>query len=158
MEAAAKAKDMSTQQFCDDISQEFRRLFNKAEISHDDFIRTTEERHKRAVEKLWRTLMEKNFVYLGQYEGWYCLSDEAFLTPSQVIERVDEKTGSVTRVSAESGNKVEWVTEENYKFKLSAFQDQLIRWVEEKNPIIPRQRQQDVLNILKVPSLPCSKK
>lgn len=70
---------------------------------------------------------------MGKYEGWYCVSDEAFLTDDQIKEVKDPKSGQMIKVSIESGHKVEWVVEENYKFKLSQFKEPLLKWLRE-NP------------------------
>ncbi|XP_064615166.1 methionine--tRNA ligase, mitochondrial-like [Liolophura sinensis] len=114
--------------FCDQVSQKFQNLFREANIGTTDFIRTTEERHERAVSKFWKTLVDNDHIYKGLYEGWYCTSDEAFLTESQVTSLVD-KDGVTTKISSESGQPVEWMTEENYMFKLSKFGSHLTDWI-----------------------------
>ncbi|KAL6077426.1 methionyl-tRNA synthetase [Balamuthia mandrillaris] len=123
VQTAAEQRGKTPQEFCQEVSQEFKDLFDSANISYDRFVRTTEELHRRAVERLWCRLRRKGDLYLGSYQGWYCVSDEAFLAGSQVMDASD--TGQ--KVSVESGRPVEWVTEENYKFRLSAFQQRLKR-------------------------------
>lgn len=132
MEAAAK-KGLSPSQFCDDVSESFRSMFEKVNASNDDFLRTTQERHAKRVKKMWSVLKDKGFIYKGTHEGWYCKSDEAFVPETQLIrvESAESSTGAQWRT--EAGHSVEWISEENYKFKLSAFQDKLLEWLE-KNP------------------------
>ena len=110
--------------FCDRVSNQFRTLFAALDIAHDDFIRTTEPRHAVAVEFMWRRLQRLGHIYLGQHEGWYCRADETFVPAAQTKE-VTRADGSVATVVAESGHAVEWVAEQNYKFRLSAFREQL---------------------------------
>lgn len=151
IQEAAKGKGKTPAQFCDEVSEEFRSLMVQADISNDQFIRTTEERHKKAVHALWKLLEDRGYIYKGKYEGWYCVSDEAFLTPVQVADGVD-KQGNPCKVSLESGHVVEWVVEENYKFKLSAFQKPLLRWLENTDQggsVIPRVRANELFGLLR---------
>jgi len=140
VEAAAKKEGMEVERFCDKVSSEFRRLFDRADISYDDFIRTTEDRHKRVVEEVWGILSERGFISLGSYEGWYSVSDETFLSNSQIIDQdvyvrqhgekdkrwVKSQSG---KVSLESGQPVDWVAEETYHFHLSQFAQKLSEWL-----------------------------
>lgn len=79
-----------------------------------------------------KRLQERGHIYLGKYSGWYCVSDEAFLSDMELVEQRDP-TGKIIKVSAQSGNMVEWMEEENYKFRLSAFQDDLKYWLKDGN-------------------------
>ncbi|XP_041652877.1 methionine--tRNA ligase, mitochondrial [Cheilinus undulatus] len=124
--AEAAGKDPLT--FCTDVSQRFQHLFSSCSISHTDFIRTTEKRHREAVEHFWSVLWNKGLIYKGSYEGWYSTQDESFLTASQVGDALDS-SGKEIKVSLESGHKVEWMKEDNYMFRLSAFQSQLLSWL-----------------------------
>ncbi|XP_054454052.1 methionine--tRNA ligase, mitochondrial [Anoplopoma fimbria] len=124
--AEAAGKDPLT--FCTDVSERFKHLFNSCNISYTDYIRTTEQRHRRAVEHFWSVLCDKGLIYKGSYEGWYSTQDESFLTPSQVGDALDS-SGKEIKVSLESGHKVEWMKEENYMFRLSAFRSQLLDWL-----------------------------
>ncbi|XP_028314554.1 methionine--tRNA ligase, mitochondrial [Gouania willdenowi] len=124
--AAAAGRDPLT--FCTEVSERFKHLFSSCNISHTDYIRTTEQRHRQAVEHFWSVLCRKGLIYKGSYEGWYSTQDESFLTPSQVGDVVDS-TGNEIKVSLESGHKVEWMKEENYMFRLSAFRSQLLDWL-----------------------------
>ena len=101
--ADAAGKDPLT--FCTDVSERFKYLFSSCNISYTDFIRTTEERHRQAVEHFWSVLWNKGLIYKGSYEGWYSTQDESFLTPLQVTDALDS-TGKEIKVSLESGHKV----------------------------------------------------
>uniref|UniRef100_A0A3Q3SR51 Methionine--tRNA ligase, mitochondrial n=1 Tax=Mastacembelus armatus TaxID=205130 RepID=A0A3Q3SR51_9TELE len=124
--AEAAGKDPLT--FCTDVSERFKHLFSSCNIAYTDYIRTTEQRHRRAVEHFWSVLWNKGLIYKGGYEGWYSTQDESFLMPSQVADAVDS-SGKDIKVSLESGHKVEWMKEENYMFRLSAFRSQLLDWL-----------------------------
>uniref|UniRef100_A0A8D3ALC3 Methionine--tRNA ligase, mitochondrial n=1 Tax=Scophthalmus maximus TaxID=52904 RepID=A0A8D3ALC3_SCOMX len=128
IQQAAEAAGKDPLAFCTDVSERFKHLFSSCDISHTDYIRTTEPRHRRAVEHFWSVLWDKGLIYKGHYEGWYSTQDESFLTPSQVGDAVDS-SGKEIKVSLESGHKVEWMTEENYMFRLSAFRSQLLDWL-----------------------------
>ncbi|XP_034453032.1 methionine--tRNA ligase, mitochondrial [Hippoglossus hippoglossus] len=124
--AEAAGKDPLT--FCTDVSERFKHLFSSCNISYTDYIRTTEQRHRQAVEHFWSVLWDKGLIYKGHYEGWYSTQDESFLTPSQLGDAVDS-SGNQIKVSLESGHKVEWMKEDNYMFRLSAFRSQLLDWL-----------------------------
>ncbi|KAI9286339.1 tRNA synthetases class I (M)-domain-containing protein [Umbelopsis sp. AD052] len=145
IQQAAAANDMEPIAFCDQISQRFKDLADKANIQYTTFMRTTEARHHKAVAKIWNILEENGYIYKGKHEGWYSISDEAFYTSGQVQEAVDEKTGKKVMVSVETGQPVEWTVEENYKFKLSACQDDLRAWLS-SNPtaVVPQNRMREV--------------
>ncbi|KAK0542922.1 methionyl-tRNA synthetase, partial [Tilletia horrida] len=116
------------QKLCDRISQRFRDLAVAANLSEHRFIRTTEPQHAEAVKEIWRRLQDGGYIYKGEHSGWYAVSDEAFYTDQQVQERVDSKTGEKFMESIETGQRVEWTSEENYKFRLSLFRDALLAW------------------------------
>lgn len=128
--AEAAGKDPLT--FCTDVSGRFRQLFDSSNVSYTDYIRTTEPRHRRAVQHFWSVLRDKGLIYKGSYEGWYSTQDESFLMPSQVADALDS-SGKEIKVSLESGHKVEWMKEENYMFRLSAFRPTLVDWLR-RNP------------------------
>lgn len=119
---AASKKNSQVLTYCDNISDEYKKLFQASGVDFTDFIRTTEDRHKQAVWKLWDVLSSQNAIYKDKYSGWYCVQDETFLTESQLKVVNDEK------FSLESGHPVEWTEEENYMFKLSEYQDDVIYW------------------------------
>ncbi|XP_048885636.1 methionine--tRNA ligase, mitochondrial isoform X1 [Brienomyrus brachyistius] len=135
--AACAGEDPLT--FCTEVSGQFRHLFEKCDISYTDFIRTTDERHRRAVEQFWAVLQRGGHIYKGTYEGWYSTQDESFLTPTQVGDSTD-CDGTAIKVSLESGHKVEWMKEKNYMFRLSAFRHALQRWLAETPGAIQPER------------------
>ncbi|CAG8549694.1 1462_t:CDS:10, partial [Dentiscutata erythropus] len=145
-QAAAKV-NQSPQEFCDNVSERFRELFDMANISYTTFIRTTEQKHKDAVKFFWEQLVNNGYIYKGVHEGWYSISDEAFYNASQVqISNSDEKIASVL----ESGQLVEWTEEENYKFRLSKCKDELLRWLDENPDVItPSNRFNEVKAFIK---------
>ncbi|EDX12973.1 GD20436 [Drosophila simulans] len=147
IQQAASLHGVPVAKYCDDISQRYREVFRSASIQQDDFIRTTEDRHKRAVANFWRTLYTRGHIYSAAYSGWYCVSDETFLTDSQL--RLDEATG--TRYSLESGHPVEWTEETNYMFRLSQFQDDVRHWVKTEARIRPAKFEKILLDTLSEP-------
>uniref|UniRef100_K3X6P3 methionine--tRNA ligase n=1 Tax=Globisporangium ultimum (strain ATCC 200006 / CBS 805.95 / DAOM BR144) TaxID=431595 RepID=K3X6P3_GLOUD len=145
-EAAENSGTTDYQRFCDDVSSRFDKIFQEANVQYSRFIRTSDPDHHEAVDALWRKIHDNGFIYLGEHEAWYCKSDESFLTETQVEDRTDAQ-GQTFKVSKESGHKVEKVREENYKFKLSAFQDRLLEWLDacaEEDVIVPRSRHNEV--------------
>ncbi len=136
-EAEKNKKD--TQQFCDELSSKFRDLTKVLNLSNNDFIRTTEKRHYKSVEDLWNKLVNSGDIYLDKYKGWYSVSDEAYYESNEV----EEKNGS--KVSILSGSKVEWVEEESFFFKLSAWSEKLLQHYN-ANPdfILPISRNNEV--------------
>jgi methionyl-tRNA synthetase len=116
VEKSAQAAGIDPQAFTDRVSQNFRDLADVMNYSNDDFIRTTEERHTRACQALWKTLEDKGEIYLGSYAGWYAVRDEAFYGEDELA------TGADGKKRAPSGAEVEWVEEPSYFFRLSAWQ------------------------------------
>ncbi|TKY87808.1 hypothetical protein EX895_003389 [Sporisorium graminicola] len=145
VQKVAEAAKEDPRALCDRISQRFRQLADAAQIDYARFIRTTDADHKIAVEHLWRTLRERGHIYQGSHEGWYAVSDEAFYPETQVRNVVGED-GQSHMQSIETGAKVEWSQEVNYKFKLSSFQKPLAEWLR-SNPkaIQPVQKHAEVL-------------
>src|SRR6516164_2782053 len=118
IERSAKLADRTPREFATAIAGEFRGLWDRLGLTYDDFIRTTEERHKRGVQKLFATLRDRGFIYKGYYTGQYCVSDEAY---------VDGPPGTIC---PDCGRVTETVSEENYFFKLSAFERKLLEFYE----------------------------
>ena len=144
IQRAAKENNKEPQVFCDEISKTFFNLSKTLNLSNDDFIRTTEKRHKSAVTHLWNILEKKNEIYLSKYSGWYSVSDEAFYNDDE-IEEVNSK-----KISKISGSSVEWVEEESYFFKLSKWQDPLLKfYTENPNFILPESRRNEVISFVK---------
>ena len=143
IQRAAEKKGIDPQEFCDQISKTFKDLSTTLNLSNTDFIRTTEERHKKSVEYLWKILEKNGDIYLSKYSGWYSVSDEAFYSDDE-IEEVD---GSKVAISSRS--LVEWVDEESFFFKLSKWQKPLLEYYK-KNPnfIQPESRKNEVISFV----------
>jgi methionyl-tRNA synthetase len=139
VDKSARAAGIDPQTFCDRVSQNFRDMSALMNISNDDFIRTTEPRHVRACQALWQELERRGEIYLGRFAGWYSVRDEAFYEESELVAG-----------KAPTGAEVEWVEEENYFFRLSAWQDRLLAFYE-ANPdfIAPRARRNEVLSFVR---------
>lgn len=105
IQQAAEAAGRDPLSFCTSVSERFRNLFSSCNISNTDYIRTTEQRHHRAVRHFWSVLHGKGLIYKGRYEGWYSTQDESFLAPSQVTTALDSE-GKEIKISLESGHKV----------------------------------------------------
>jgi methionyl-tRNA synthetase len=144
IQRAAEKKGLEPLKFCDDISQTFRNLSKTLNLSNTDFIRTTEERHKKTVQYLWSELQKNGDIYLSKYSGWYSVSDEAFYSK----EEISEKNGH--KISISSGSTVDWIEEESYFFRLSKWQDRLLEYYE-KNPefISPQSKKNEVISFVK---------
>ena len=119
-EAEKQKKDPKI--FCDEISNQFKNLTKTLNLSNNDFIRTTEKRHFKSVENIWNRLVKSGDIYLDKYSGWYSISDEAFYDEDEI----EEKNGK--KISKLSGSVVEWLEEESYFFKLSAWQNKLLKF------------------------------
>ena len=119
VEKAASDKGVSPQSFTDEVSKNFRDLTAQMNFSNDDFIRTTEVRHKLACQEIWKRLQERGHIRLGNYAGWYSVRDEAFFTETEVVDG-----------KAPTGAPVEWVEEPSYFFNLSQWQQPLLDYYE----------------------------
>ncbi len=134
IERSASAAGKAPQQFTDEVSAEFRGLWDRMGLTYDDFIRTTEERHKRGVRKLWNVLKQRGFLYKGTYTGQYCVWDELYVEAGPGAPCPD------------CGRTTETVSEENYFFKLSAFENKLLElYAEQPGFIQPETRRNEVL-------------
>jgi len=144
VEKAAEAAGMAPKAFCDMVSENFRALPKLMNVSNDDFIRTTEPRHVKSVQALWEKLVASGNIYLGHYEGWYAVRDEAFYGEDELI------TDASGKKVAPTGAPVEWVKEPSYFFKLSAWGDKLLAFYE-ANPgfILPPSRRNEVISFVK---------
>ncbi|KAF2090795.1 methionyl-tRNA synthetase [Saccharata proteae CBS 121410] len=145
-QASAKAGE-DPKPFCDKGAAVFQNLAARANISNDHFVRTTDSAHKEAVQYAWLLLKAKGYIYASKHEGWYSVSDETYYPDSAVHLTVEPETGRKMMTSKETGKEVEWTTEINYRFKLSAFRDRLLKFYEE-NPgwIVPQARMDDIVS------------
>ncbi|GHU16580.1 methionine--tRNA ligase [Alphaproteobacteria bacterium] len=134
---SAESAGIDVVEFSNTMSQKFRDMSDKINMSYDDFVRTTEKRHETACQALWR-MIEKD-IYVSNYSGWYSARDEEYVNESDVVDG-----------RAPSGAPVEWMEEESYFFKLSDYQDKLLDWYE-KNPdfILPASRRNEVISFVK---------
>ena len=139
VEKSAEAAGIEPQKFVDNVSQYFRDLTEIMNISNDDFIRTTEPRHKKAAQALWQKMQANGHIYLGAYSGWYSVRDEAYYQESELVNGL-----------APTGATVEWVEEPSYFFNLSKWQDKLLKYYEE-NPdfIAPESRRNEIISFVR---------
>lgn len=144
-QASAKAGS-DPKPFCDKGAEVFKTLAARVELSNDHFVRTTEPAHKEAVEYAWHLLNDRGYIYESKHEGWYSVSDETFYPESQVHLILDPPTGRKIMASKETGKEVEWTSEHNYHFRLSAFRDRLLEFYKE-NPqwIAPKAKMAEVV-------------
>jgi methionyl-tRNA synthetase len=144
VEKAAAEAGLDVQSFADRNSARFREMNARMGISNDDFIRTTEARHKQGCVALWQRLEASGEIYLGHYEGWYAVRDEAFYAESELV------TGADGKPVAPSGAPVEWVREPSYFFRLSAWQDRLLDFYAAHPDFIgPESRRREVTSFVR---------
>nr|WP_328699883.1 methionine--tRNA ligase [Chengkuizengella marina] len=144
IEKKAKEKGVTPIQFTDEIVSGIRELWKKLDISNDDFIRTTEERHKTIVQKIFAKFVEQDDIYLDQYEGWYCTPCESFFLERQLV---DGKC-------PDCGREVEKIKEESYFFRMSKYADQLLKFYEDNPEFIqPESRKNEMINNFIKPGL-----
>ena len=138
VETAAAAAGLDPLTFTNQVSQNFRDLLPVMNISNDDFIRTTEPRHIRSVQEVWRRLVANGHIYLGKYSGWYSVRDEAYFAESELVDG-----------TAPTGAPVEWVEEPSYFFNLSKWQEPLLKFYDD-NPdfIAPTSRRNEVISFV----------
>ena len=143
VEKSALAAGIPPQEFTNNVSKSFLELTEKLEINNNDFIRTTDLRHKKAVKALWQKLEDTGDIYLDKYSGWYSIRDEAFYSNDEIVEN------SNGNKVASNGSEVEWVEEPSYFFKLSAWQDKLLEFYK-NNPgfVSPKSRYNEVLSFV----------
>jgi len=131
----AKNQNLETSDYVDMISNEIERIFKLVHVDYDKFIRTTDPKHKEKVQDIFEKLIEKGDIYLGKYEGWYSIADEAFLNKADIVDGVGP-----------SGDIPVWMSEDTYFFKLSKYQDQIIKHIKENPEFIePENRRNEVL-------------
>lgn len=119
---------ITPQEYVDGMAVGVKDLWQLLEISYDKFIRTTDDYHEKVVAQVFERLLEQGDIYLGEYSGWYSVSDEEFFTESQLSEVFRDEDGNVTGGIAPSGHQVEWVSEESYFLRLSKYQDRLVEF------------------------------
>ena len=124
----AEEAGISPQAYVDGMAVGVKDLWQLLDISYDKFIRTTDDYHEKVVADVFERLLAQDDIYLGEYSGWYSVSDEEFFTESQLAEVFRDEAGNVTGGIAPSGHEVEWVSEESYFLRLSKYQDRLVEF------------------------------
>ena len=141
IEQKAEAEGVTPLEYTTRIVSMFKQLWKELNISNDDFIRTTEERHKKVVQALFQRAYDKGDIYLGKYEGWYCIPDETFWPENKLTEE---------HVCPDCGRPLQRVSEEAYFFKMSKYADRWLKFIEE-NPgfIQPESRRNEMIQFVK---------
>lgn len=154
IEQKAAEMGMTPKAYVDEKATEIKALWQLLDISNDKFIRTTDAYHEKAVQMIFERLLEQGDIYLGEYEGWYSVSDEEFFTETQLVEVYKDDNGKVVGGIAPTGNEVKLVKEESYFFKMSKYADRLLAYYEE-NPgfLHPLSRQNEMINNFIKPGL-----
>ena len=138
---SAQLRGKTAKEYADEISGKFRALWDDFDITYDKFIRTTDEEHKLGVQKAFQTMFDKGDIYKGEYEGFYCVSCETFFTEKQLVDE---------QFCPDCGRPTSIVKEESYFFKLSKYEDKLIKWYEENEDcILPRAKKNEITNFVK---------
>lgn len=140
IEEAAKSRNRTPKEYADEISGKFRALWDEFDISYDKFIRTTDEYHKKGVQDAFEIMLKKGDIYKGEYEGFYCVSCETFFTKTQLLD--DEGC-------PDCGKPTSLVKEESYFFKLSKYQDKILKWHKENaKSVVPKGKQNEVISFI----------
>jgi len=143
IQKAAEKLSMTPLELCNKNSEIFRDLTKTLNLSNDDFIRTTEDRHKDGATYLWNLLFKKGDIYLDEYTGWYSVNDETFYNEKDLIKQNDGTFKTIT------GGPVEWIKEESYFFKLSKYQEKLLNYYNENHDfILPESKRNEVINFV----------
>ena len=138
---SAEQRGRTAQEYADEVSGKFRTLWDDFDITYDKFIRTTDDEHKIGVQKAFETMYKKGDIYKGEYEGFYCVSCETFFTEKQLVDE---------QFCPDCGKPTNIVKEESYFFKLSAYEDKLLKWYEEyEDCILPRSKKNEIINFVK---------
>lgn len=154
IEQTAEKLGEAPQAYVDRMAADIRQLWEKLHISNDGFVRTTDTYHVEAVQKVFEKLLAQGDIYLGEYEGWYSVSDEEYFTETQLTEVFKDANGVVTGGIAPTGNEVTLVKEQCYFFKLSNYADQLVAHYESHPDfIVPESRKTEMLNNFIKPGL-----
>src|SRR6201991_3389914 len=140
----ATREGITAQELVDRNVVQFRAMVERLNCSNDDYIRTTEERHHRSSEEIWRRMEKNGDIYLDKYAGWYSVRDEAYYAENET--HVNEHK---VRLATKTGTPVEWVEEESYFFKLSAYQDKLLKLYERPDYVLPKERLNEVASFVR---------
>ena len=143
MQTAAR-EGITARQLRDRNVPQFEAMVKRLNCSNDDFIHTTEERHHRSSEEIWRRMEKNGDIYLDKYAGWYSVRDEAYYAGDET-----QLNGHGKRIATKTGTPVEWVEEESYFFRLSTYQDKLLRLYERPNYVLPKERLNEVASFVR---------
>ncbi|EHI70255.1 methionine--tRNA ligase [Streptococcus ictaluri] len=154
IQTKAEEAGITPQAYVDGMAKEVKDLWSLLDISYDKFIRTTDDYHEKVVADVFERLLAQDDIYLGEYSGWYSVSDEEFFTESQLEEVFRDEAGKVTGGIAPSGHEVEWVSEESYFLRLSKYADRLVTFFNEHPEFIqPDGRMNEMLKNFIEPGL-----
>ncbi len=154
IEQKAEELGVAPQDYVDKMAADVKKLWKTLGISYDKFIRTTDDYHEKAVQKIFQQLLDQGDIYLGEYEGWYSVSDEEFFTEKQLEEVYRDEQGNVIGGKAPSGHEVELIQEESYFFRMSKYADRLVEYYEEHPEFIrPESRKNEMLKNFIEPGL-----
>ena len=148
---AAAEHDMTPKEWCDSLVPAFKELLELLDITNDDFIRTTDDRHIETVQRLMDVIKDNGYIYKGSYDGWYCVPEETYFTDTQVRHADEEHHTEGQHLCPDCGRPLERVEEESWFFKLSAFQDRLLE-LYRTNPsfVEPEIRRNEVVSFVEV--------
>lgn len=154
IEKKADELGVEPQEYVDKMAADIKKLWKTLDISYDKFIRTTDDYHQASVKKIFDQLLEQGDIYLGEYEGWYSVSDEEYFTETQLDEVYRDEEGNVIGGKAPSGHEVELVREESYFFRMSKYADRLLAYYDEHPEFIqPESRKNEMINNFIKPGL-----
>lgn len=154
IENKASELGVTPKEYVDKMAADVQKLWKTLDISYDKFIRTTDDYHKKAVQQIFDRLLEQGDIYLGEYEGWYSVSDEEYFTETQLAEVYRDEEGRVIGGKAPSGHEVELVKEESYFFRMSKYADRLLEYYNEHPEFIqPESRKNEMINNFIKPGL-----
>lgn len=154
IEQKAEAKGIKPKEFVDEMAASYKKLWKMLDISYDKFIRTTDEEHVAAVQKIFERLLKQGDIYLGEYQGWYSVEDEEYFTESQLAEVYKDDNGKVIGGKAPSGHEVKLIKEPSYFFRMSKYADRLLDYYNEHPEfILPHSREKEMVNNFIKPGL-----
>lgn len=154
IEQKAEKLNMTPQQYVDGMAEDIQKLWKELDISNDGFIRTTDEQHEKAIQKIFQQFLDQGDIYKGNYEGWYSVDDEEYFTESQLEEVYRDDDGKVIGGKAPSGHEVELVKEESYFFRMSKYSDWLMNYYKEHPDFVePNSRMNEMVKNFIEPGL-----
>ncbi|EMU2729923.1 methionine--tRNA ligase [Campylobacter coli] len=139
IEQAAKIRNSTPKEYADKISSEFKKLWDEFEITYDIYARTTDTRHVKFVKAMFLKMWQKGDIYKDEYEGHYCISCESFFAKSQLINECG---------CPDCGKDTSLLKEESYFFKLSKYQDKILQWYDKEDPILPKNKKNELINFV----------